>query len=152
LFVHSSKFCKGFADNCIQPNALDVTIDTVDSIDTDGYFVMRKDASPSGVIKYPIDPTDGVLFDLRPGAYSFESSITVEIPEGIVGWLVARSSLNRNGIFIMSGVYDSGFKGRIGGTIYTSQHMHIEKGARVAQLITATAETFHLYDGQWQGK
>lgn len=155
MFIHSAPFCTGYSDDCVQPNALDITIDSVTALDKGLYtpmFSLRKNGDKVFRPSYRMEPVDGILFDLYPGQYSFESDITVEIPEGVVGWVVARSSLTRNGIFIVSGIYDSGFKGRVGGTIHTPIWIHLEKGVRVAQLITAKAESRHLYDGQYQAR
>ena len=136
----------------MQPNALDITIESVEAIQdgpNDYPLVIRKDGNV-GRQKITLDPINDVLFDLRPGIYSFESSITCEIPEGVAGWLISRSSLNRNGVFILSGFYDSGFRGKVGGTIYTHGWTQIEKGARVAQLVTPKAEAVGMYNGQYQ--
>lgn len=154
MFIHSSQFCANYDEAAIQPNALDITIDSVSHFprpdDVYPEFVLRKEGSAEKRFKATLEPINNVLFDLVPGQYEFESDTTVELPKGVCGWLVARSTLNRNGIFIVSGLYDAGFKGRVGGTIYVPVWSHFEKGARVAQLITARADTIHLYDGQYQ--
>lgn len=153
MFIHSSNYCTGYTEECIQPNALDITVDTIDKIrsSTDTPVILRKDKTIHS-LKDSVEPDYYGLFDLEPGEYSFESGIFCKIPDGVVGWLVSRSSLNRNGIFILSGVYDSGFNGYVGGTIYVARKLYIEKGARIAQLITAKAESVHLYNGQYQAK
>lgn len=89
---------------------------------------------------------------VNTGAFAFESDVEVEIPEGYVGWLITRSSLNRNGIIVHSGLYDSGFKGIIAGTVYnmTKSIVYIERGARIAQFVLAKAECAGLYNGQYQ--
>ena len=66
------------------------------------------------------------------------------------GWLIARSTLNRNGIFITSGLYDSGFENYIGGVMHVRcGPATIEKGARIAQFIFVEAETVRMYDGEY---
>ena len=72
------------------------------------------------------------------------------MPTGYAGWLIARSTLNRNGIFITSGLYDSGFENFIGGVMHVrGGPARIEKGARIAQFIFVEAETVRLYDGEY---
>jgi deoxycytidine triphosphate deaminase len=85
-------------------------------------------------------------------AYPFMSDIEVEIPDGFCGWLITRSSLNRNGVIVQSGLYDAGFKGNIAGTLYkfNNNTVSLERGCRVAQFILAKAESRGLYNGQYQ--
>lgn len=83
-------------------------------------------------------------------AYSFDSSFEVDIPEGMCGWLIGRSSFNRHGVLIRSALYDSGFKGTIGGTIYCFNPVVIGQNVRVAQLVLAEAKNASLYNGQYQ--
>jgi dUTP pyrophosphatase len=98
-----------------------------------------------------IDGRNVKWFELQSGnAYQFLCTETVAVPDKMAGWLVARSSLNRNGVFIMSGLYDSGFRGQIGGTMYCFRPCRIEVGARVAQFLLTDAEMRERYDGQWQ--
>lgn len=83
----------------------------------------------------------------------FESNLYVTVPDKMVGWLVTRSSLNRNGVVVMSGLYDSAFSGNVGGTIYfnDSSYYHLERGMRIAQFVLAEADMVHKYRGQYQG-
>ena len=74
----------------------------------------------------------------------------VTIPEGYAGWVITRSTLNRNGLFITSGLYDSGYNGVMAGLL----HVHhgpatIQRGSRVGQFIMFEAETLSLYDGDY---
>jgi deoxycytidine triphosphate deaminase len=67
------------------------------------------------------------------------------------GLVFIRSSLSRNGIFISSGVYDSGFKGIGGVTIYnfSDKTLNLLKGCRIAQMIVFKADSFKLYAGHY---
>jgi deoxycytidine triphosphate deaminase len=72
----------------------------------------------------------------------------VEMPEGTVGWLVTRSTLNRNGVFVLSGLYDSGYKGHINGMLYNrGGPMVMEKMSRVSQFIVGSSDSFGTYSG-----
>jgi len=156
-------------DSCVQPNAVDLRLDTVQRI-ADSNFILQDDArfkltrdmqniEPVSwnstnffhkMGKYASLGSYKSMFELEQGSYQFETKHKVTIPEGMAGWLIARSTLNRNGIFITSGLYDSGFSNFIGGVMHVmTGHAKIERGARIAQFILADAETAHLYDGQY---
>lgn len=101
-----------------------------------------------------------ILFDddisawrLAPGAYSLEFDQGCDLSDAVCGWFRARSSLVRAGAFIVSGVYDPGFKcDTMGAVLHTAGYIIIEQHARVAQFIAFRADAAGLYDGQWQGE
>ncbi len=142
--------------NQIQPNAIDITCDhlyrnSMISSASNHKFVLSNDTT-THVVKEQVDPVDNYYKNLLLPVYYFESNLEITIPWGFVAWLVTRSSLNRNGIRVESGLYDAGFKGKIAGTLYNHSGVNIDlqRGARVAQLVFAEAETLHKYDGQYQ--
>lgn len=66
------------------------------------------------------------------------------------GYLITRSSLNRNGIFIQSGLYDSNFYGYVGCTLYNlGGRIKIRKNTRIAQFILVQAESTSEYKGSY---
>ena len=135
-------------DSCIQPNAVDLKINRVWEITNDDFYLgIDTKCHRKG---REIDPELGE-FHLRWGkSYQFETDHFVIIPEGHAGWLIARSTLNRNGIFITSGLYDSGFQNYVGGVMHINGgDARIQKGARVAQFIYVEAETVSMYDGDY---
>ena len=72
----------------------------------------------------------------------------VEVPEGYVGWLHTRSTLNRNGLLVHSGLYDSGFKGPVCGMLYNlGGWSEIEPGTCFAQFIIAPSNSEGIYAG-----
>lgn len=89
---------------------------------------------------------------LNPGVYQAESNIWIEVPAGHAGWAVHRSSLNRNGVQVVSSLYDAGYRGPIGAIVYVHNPsgIFIETGARIGQFVLAEAETLSLYNGQYQ--
>lgn len=145
----------------IQPNAVDITCDHVECQDSYEGAFLALDKFHAYTKFRPLEPidldADASYFQLSNvgcNHYRFESNTSVYIPEGYCGWLIGRSSLNRNGILIASGLYDSGYNGTVGGAIYMFNQggLKIQKGARIAQLVIAEAETLHLYDGQYNTK
>ena len=135
--------------NQIQPNAVDLRLKNVFRILPTEFYISddRKQHRKTEQI-WPDLLTE---FHLESGqSYQFDCLETVTIPNGYAGWLIARSTLNRNGIFITSGLYDSGFNNTVGGV------MHIRGGparianrTRIAQFIYAEAETVGMYDGDY---
>lgn len=65
-----------------------------------------------------------------------------------------RSSYSRKGIFMTSGVFDPGYFGSLGCTIYnmSGEDLSIPANTRIAQVMCFDAEPASKYQGQWQGK
>ena len=79
------------------------------------------------------------------------SNIYVDLPEGVACQLIIRSTFNRNGIFLTSGLYDSGFKGHIGFAIHNRREnqAYIGQGTRIGQVIFVESNASGLYSGGW---
>lgn len=158
MLIHSKQFCTNVPKESIQPNAVDITLDQVFRL-LDVEVKISKDSAMmrDRKVMHPSHSSYGIetapYYKFKPGQYQFESNIGCDLPQGVVGWIVARSTLNRNGIFIVSGIYDAGFHSTtIGGTMYIPCDVEIEQGARIAQFVTMKAETEYLYNGKYQGK
>jgi deoxycytidine triphosphate deaminase len=151
MFVHPSNFGISHVDPaCIQPNAIDVRIDRLFAINMDTQFVITDTGKPIHRPRIEMIPSpEHGLFALGKGVYQFETQHHIKVPEGYAGYLIPRSSLNRNGLFVMSGLYDSGFENSIGGTLYVMGNAVIERNSRIAQFVMVKAETAHLYNGQY---
>lgn len=64
--------------------------------------------------------------------------VCVEIPKGYVGFIMGRSSLNKNGVTCLTGVIDSGYTGEIAVVLNAVDvRLDIKKGDRIAQLVVA---------------
>ena len=93
-----------------------------------------------------------VFYLYKGHSYLFESSFKVEVPINMCcKGLVNRSTFNRNGVMIRSGIFDPGYQGTIGGTIYCFNDILIEKGTRIAQFVMEECDSYSLYSGQYQG-
>lgn len=139
----------------LQQNGIDVDCDKVSYLPNEIPIVGKSlQVKPKLVDLKKEDIYKGEIgWYLKTGrAYSFDSTFYVEIPEGMCGWLIGRSSFNRSGVLIRSGLFDSGFKGYLGATIYCFSDIKIEQGARIAQFVMAKAENASLYNGQYQDK
>lgn len=89
---------------------------------------------------------------LQNKAYRVETQYRIKLPKDVVALIVPRSSLNRNGIFVGSGLWDSGFEGTIGSTIYCFNALTLHLPARFAQICFMRAESLYLYEGQYKDK
>lgn len=77
----------------------------------------------------------------------------VRLPANLCGELRIRSTYSRLGVFLSSGLYDSGFYGQLGSTFYNlgSTVVVIPANERVCQFICHEAESASLYTGKYQG-
>jgi len=163
LFLNPKKaieegWLKGISEEFIQPNAVDIPVNALYRISHDSPFYLLQDnkihrqRKQVKVRKFsmatPVDLQDTDLWRLDPGTYDYVSDAYVEMPENTVGWIITRSTLNRNGVFVISGLYDSGFKGHLNGTIYViSGTTYIQPGSRVGQFLMAESDSEGLYAG-----
>ena len=85
--------------------------------------------------------------------YEIQSNQNVEIADGEIAIVLGRSTFNRNGVLIISSVYDSGFKDYASATLYNiGGETTVKPNTRFAHLIVAKAEALHKYDGDYGEK
>ena len=79
---------------------------------------------------------------------------TVFLPKNIYAMLYGRSSFNRKGVLIRGSVYDPGYRGQIGCTIYnmSGENLFIEENERICQMMFFEADPAAEYQGQYQGE
>lgn len=84
---------------------------------------------------------------------NIEIAETISVPENAAAMLYVRSSLSRKGIFISSGVYDPGFSGASGCTIYNmgTEILRLDAGDRIAQIVFFECDPASQYNGRYQG-
>ena len=143
----------------IQPNAIDFTLDKLFSIDsTSPFFLSELDKKMRKFremeTKSYTDTNGEMAWHLRyGGAYDGMSNMYVEVPEGVAVKLIVRSTLNRNGLFLTSGLYDSGFKGNIGFMLHNrGGDAYIVPGTRVGQIEFYKSDSIGTYAGGWNTK
>lgn len=78
----------------------------------------------------------------------------IKLPTNLCAELKIRSSYSRKGMFLSSGLWDSGFEGNLGCTLYNMSDVVIVIPAneRICQVVCYEAESAGLYNGVWQGK
>lgn len=148
--------CKIYQDwvdrKFVSPNAIDFTLDTVFSIDkSKSFFISEKGKEMRGGMKQvAVEHPNGQSYFKIPkeGVVDGMSEMYVEIPEGVSCSFIIRSTLNRNGLYMTNGLYDSGFKGNLGFAIHNrSGQAHIAPGTRVGQIIFQKSESEGTYEG-----
>jgi len=135
-------------DTQIQPNAIDFTIDTLFSIDNSTPFIIDEDHKQMrGGQKVDVDAQGYWIIEPNT-VHDALSNIYVNLPEGVAANLIIRSTLNRNGLFLTSGLYDSGFKGNVGFALHNMSGVaKIKPGTRVGQIILTRSDPGGLYAG-----
>ncbi len=142
----NSKLTAYLDDKCIQPNAVDLPVKDVFKINGGIVDLSNKVHAK----RNKVEPIDGV-YTLEGGKYDIVFATDVEIAEGEAGFLIQRSSLNRNGITLTSGLYDSGYSNLVGGCLHVPDNITLKfnEGERLAQLLMFNAETVSLYTGSY---
>lgn len=155
---NSRSILTGVQEGDIQPNAVDLRLSKVFSIKKEVFEITNETKKHRGSEEVLPD-ADG-FFNLDPGTYEVVMENEIGVGDNEAGWVITRSTLNRNGVFITSGLYDDGYGFNVGTGAFTGGAMagcmHVEvapvrikKGTRVAQYLSFDAESLHKYDGDY---
>lgn len=137
------------ADEQIQPNGVDLTLDAVfeqrepGRIGVDGKTVGER---------RELDTDSSDSYSLTPGGYVARYAETISIPDDHVGFVYPRSSLMRNSCMLHTAVWDAGYEGRGEGLLQVHHDIELERGARIAQFVLADARHEKTYAGDYQGE
>lgn len=137
------------ADEQIQPNGVDLTIESVftqtesGQIHTDGKEIADRTEHT---------PDDNDMYHLDPGAYIIKYGEQLSIPDNHVGFVYPRSSLIRNGSMLHTAVWDAGYTGRGEGLLIVHTPITLQRHARIGQIVYAEADHNTVYDGSYQGE
>lgn len=137
----------------VQPNAIDFTIDKVFSIAVGNAFVISEAGKVmrGGATFLPVkDRSSGLEFwNFKEGTmWDCLSDVYVKVPDGVACMLVARSTFTRNGLFLTSGLYDSGFEGHVGFVLHNRAGLaKVGVGTRCGQIIFIEAQNAGQYAG-----
>ena len=132
-----------------QPNAVDLRVKKIFEINKKSPFIIsEEDKTHRGSTE--VQPDEEGWFNLERGTYEIIMENIVSVGEGYAGFVITRSTLNRNGLFITSGLYDSGYHGVMAGCLHVRVGpAKIKKGTRVGQFLLFEAETLSMYDGSY---
>jgi len=99
-----------------------------------------------------LSPTGRYIYNLTPGVYSLTFDQGIKLDKKHTAFIRHRSSILRCGAQITSGVYDPGFEvEEMGAVMFVNSTIHIEKGARTAQVIIFENYEADAYSGQFLG-
>jgi len=136
-------------DGDVQPNAVDLRLGKVFKINAENRFVISEEEKTHRGSDEIIPDRHG-WFYLPPGSYEVVMENVIDVGDGEAGWVITRSTLNRNGVFLTSGLYDSGYNGVMAGVMHVNVGtMRIRKGTRIGQYLSFNAEALSKYDGSY---
>jgi len=131
-----------------QPNAVDLRLGKVFKIEPYVFIVDNETKKHRGTVE--IQPDEEGWYVLETGHYEVVMENLIRVGLNEAGWVITRSTLNRNGVFLTSGLYDSGYNGVMAGVMHvTCGRMQIKKGTRIGQYLSFDAEMHHVYDGSY---
>lgn len=132
----------------VQPNAVDLRLGKVFWIDSKEFAIDEEQKVHRGSVE--MKPDENGYYLLMPGHYEVVMENIIDVAEGQAGFVITRSTLNRNGVFLTSGLYDSGYNGVMAGVMHVNiGPMRIKQGTRIGQYLNWDAETLHKYDGDY---
>lgn len=135
----------------VQPNAVDLRLGKVFKISSSVFRIDEKEKVHRG--SFEIQPDAMGYYNLPEGHYEVVMENKVVVGEREAGWVITRSTLNRNGVFLTSGLYDTGYDGVMAGMMHVScGPMRIARGTRIGQYICFDAEALKTYDGDYGSK
>jgi len=138
----------GWNNDSIQPNAIDLRLERVFVLHPTEFIIDEETKVHRRKTEQNTD--DKGYFHFLPGSYEISFEGIVSIGHDEAGVVITRSTLNRNGIFITSGLYDSGYVGSMAACLHVNGgEAWIKKGTRIGQFITLKSEAVSSYDGDY---
>ena len=136
----------------IQPNAVDLRVDKIFKVSTKEFVISENGKEHRG--SEEIEPDMDGWFYLEEGHYEVVMQNMVNVGHNEAGFVITRSTLNRNGLFLTSGLYDTGYAGVMAGMLHvTIGPARIKQGTRIGQYLNFEAESIKVYDGSYgEGK
>lgn len=136
-----------FTKEQIQPNAIDLRVESIHAKKKNPFTIDEDEKQHRGIAPCPMKDDYYLLDD---GVYEIIMEGIITIGPDEAGYIITRSTLNRNGLFITSGLYDSGYSGVMAGALHVSGGpASIKKGTRVGQFLLFRAESIKQYDGDY---
>ncbi|NBX49940.1 hypothetical protein EBT25_08355 [bacterium] len=132
----------------VQPNAVDLRLGKVFKVSGSLFSIDEKNKQHRG--SFEVQPDGNGYFNLPEGHYEVIMENMIVVGENEAGWVITRSTLNRNGVFLTSGLYDTGYDGVMAGMMHVScGPIRIQRGTRIGQYLSFEAESLHKYDGDY---
>jgi deoxycytidine triphosphate deaminase len=135
-------------DGDVQPNAVDLRLGKVFKMSQSTFIIDEKNKKHRG--SFEMKPDQEGYYNLPEGHYEVVMDNMIVVGDNEAGWVITRSTLNRNGVFLTSGLYDSGYDGVMAGVMHvTCGPMRIQRGTRIGQYLSFNAEALHKYEGSY---
>lgn len=135
-------------DGDVQPNAVDLRLNKIFKINSDIFEISNDFKKHRGTEE--LFPDGEGYFFLDPGHYEIVMENIINVGPNEAGWVITRSTFNRNGLFITSGLYDSGYHGVMAGVLHvTVGSAKIKQGTRIGQYLSFDSESIKMYDGSY---
>lgn len=132
----------------VQPNAVDLRLGKVFKINDNVFTLDEENKLHRGSELF--EPFEDGYYYLYPGSYEVIMENEIEVGPDEAGFVITRSTLNRNGLFLTSGLYDTGYKGVMAGVLHVHVGLaRIKPGTRIGQYLTWKAEALSNYDGDY---
>ncbi len=132
----------------MSPNAVDLRLGRVFFIKPDVFTINEEEKIHRGSVELSV--TDEGYYQLDVGHYEVVMENIITVGEGEAGWVITRSTLNRNGVFLTSGLYDSGYNGIMAAVMHvTTGPMRIKPGTRIGQYLSFDAVSLSMYNGSY---
>lgn len=129
-------------DEFVQENSVDVRIDKLFAIRPDTFVLEKEDEVERvhrSIVELKTDDDDFWL--VQPGVYEFVSNSSIQMGRDECGWIITQSTLNKNGCYVSTRLFESGFDGLINGTLVVNGGpLQIQRGACVGQFVCQKAE------------
>lgn len=133
----------------VQPNAVDIRLDHVEKIEASD-FILDEDDKTHRITSEMRVQADG-FYVLPPGSYKVRMKNVVSVTQNEAGVVISRSTLIRNGVYLCSGLYDTGYTGSmVALLVVTAGTAKIKKGARIGQYLILESESNGDYVGSYQ--
>lgn len=102
-----------------------------------------------------IDLTTAHLVDIKDcSSKTVLLNEKIFLPEDVFSTFIHRSSYNRMGVLITGSIYDPGYNGVVGCTIYnlSGRDITISENERIGQMVFYKANKASVYDGTYQNE
>jgi len=141
------------ADDAVQPNGIDVSVERVDRLAAAGRLGR---GAREAAERSTLQPDADGWWTLSPGPYVIGYRERVNLPNDLMALARPRSSLLRSGVAIHTAVWDAGYSGRGEGLLMVANPhgYRLQRGARVAQLVffRLASPVREGYEGRYQGE
>lgn len=131
-----------------QPNAVDLRLGKIFKVSSSLFRLSEEEKVHRG--SFEIQPDVEGWWNLPEGHYEVVMENVINVGPNEAGWVITRSTLNRNGIFLTSGLYDTGYNGVMAGMMHiTCGAFRVRKGTRIGQYLSFEAESLSEYKGSY---